>query len=94
MGRERGETEDERDLNGKRGREIVGKKESEGEEREAGGWKREIDRGESRVHQVPMVTRHSASWVGFVLHPFVHPTRFPLAPSWRGDWSARYMGWL
>lgn len=24
------------------------------------------------MRQAPRVTRHSASWVGFVLHPFVH----------------------
>lgn len=93
---------------GKREREQPGDggKESEGESergREAERGKREIDRGESRVCQVPMVTRHSASWVGFVLHPFVHPSRtpFPLASSWSGvEGGGRerlvgvYMGWL
>lgn len=82
--RERGETEDEKDLNGKRERRVVGRWGREEGEREregkTGRRKREIDRGESRVRQVPMVTRHSASWVGFILHPFVHPPRirFPL----------------
>lgn len=39
------------------------------------GREREGDRhrGESRVRQAPRVTRHSASWVGFV--PFLSPSR-------------------
>lgn len=59
-------------------------KEGEGSSRDGGGReegrrKREIDRGESRVRQAPRVTRHSASWVGFVL-PTPSFTLLPAAP--------------
>lgn len=84
---------------GKGGGRVIrrdGEKERRG--REVGRRKRETDRGESRVRQAPMVTRHSASWVGFVLHPFVRSrTRSPLVPSRPGGGGGlvgSYMGWL
>lgn len=56
---ERGETEDERDLNGKR-EGLVGRWGREGARER---WrKKEIDtEGNPRVRQAPRVTRHSAS---------------------------------
>lgn len=60
----------------------MGKEGKRGSRREGGRRKREIDRGESRVRQAPRVTRHSASWVGFVLST---PSRSPSPPpSWPG----------
>ena len=45
--------------------------------------KKEIDRGESRVRQAPRVTRHSVSWVGFVLPTPSFTLPHPPPPSWQ-----------